>query len=67
MFRKWVPLKLNKLLASIVKCREIQKIIIQGRSLEQAGFRYCAETLWAPIVEAEDKNANMITDTLHVN
>jgi hypothetical protein len=61
------PIKLNKILASIVKSREIQRNIVQERSLEQAGFRDYAEKLGAPIVEAEEKNTNMITDKLHEN
>ena len=39
----------------------------QESSLEQAGFRDHAEKLNAPIVEAEDKNTNIITDKLHEN
>ena len=45
------PTKLNKLLASIVKSRNI----VQEHSLEQVGFRDYAVKLSAPIVEAEDK------------
>ena len=46
------PIKLNKLLASIVESREIQRNIVQERSLEQAGFRDYAEKFGAPIVES---------------
>ena len=61
------PKKLNKLLASIVKSREILKNIVQDRSLEPVRPRDYAEKLIAPILEAEDKNTNMINDKLHEN
>ena len=41
-----------------MKSREIQRNIIQERSLEQPGFHDNAEKLGAPIAEAEDKNTN---------
>ena len=34
-----------------MKSREIQRNIVQGRSLEQGGFRDYAEKLGAPIFE----------------
>ena len=37
------PIKLNKSLVSIVKSGEIQRNIVQERSLEQAEFRDYAE------------------------
>jgi len=58
------PIKLNKVLASIVKIRDIQRNRVQESSLEQAGFRYYAEKLGGAIIEEEDKNTN-ITDKLH--
>ena len=46
------PIQLNKILASIFKSREIQRNIVQERSLEQSGFFffYFAEKLCAPMV-----------------
>ena len=61
------PIKLNKFLAIIVKSREIQRNIVQGFSLEQAGFCDYAEKLGAPIVDAEHKNTNMITNKVYEN
>ena len=49
------PINLNKLIVSIVKKREIQRNIVQKRSLEQAGFCDYAEKLGTLIFEAEDK------------
>ena len=56
---------MNTLLASIVKSREIHRNTVQNRALEQAIFHDYAEKMVAPIVDAEDKNTNMITDKLH--
>ena len=50
------PIKLNKLLVSLVKNREMQSNIVQRHSLELTTFRDYAEKLGAPTVEAEDKN-----------
>jgi len=61
------PKKLNKLLAIIVKSREIQRSIVQKCSLEQAGFRDYAEKMVALIAEAGNKNKNMIIDKFHGN
>ena len=61
------PIKLNKLLASILKSRDIQKKIVQERAFEQAGFHDYALKFGAPTVKKEDKNTNMITDKLHEN
>ena len=58
---------MDKLLASIVKSREIKRKIVQERAIEKAGFRDYTEKLGAPFVEAEDKNTNMITDKLNEN
>ena len=58
-------IRFNKLLASIVKSREILRNMVQACALEQAGFRNYAEQSGAPIVEAEDKKTNKITYVLH--
>ena len=56
---------MNTLLASIVKSREIHRNTVQNHALEQAIFHDYAEKMVVPIVDAEDKNTNMITDKLH--
>ena len=52
---------------SIVKSRETRRNIFQERSIKQAWFPDYAEKLGALVVEAEDKNTNMITDKLYEN
>ena len=50
------------MLANTVESSKIQRNIVQERFLEEDGFRDYAEKLGAPIVEAENKNTNLITN-----
>ena len=50
-----------------MKSREIQRNIVEERSLEQARFHDYTGKLGDSIIEAENKNKNMITDKLREN